>query len=43
VTKRGHYLEDLKRLYEKLPAPNKYDIVKPWVEKKSDGRVRSAP
>ncbi|CAD8089233.1 unnamed protein product [Paramecium sonneborni] len=43
VTKRGHYLEDLKKLYEKLPAPNKYDIVKPWVSEKQEGRVKSAP
>jgi hypothetical protein len=36
-------LEDLKKIYEKLPAPNKYDIMKPWVVEKKDGRVRSAP
>ncbi|CAD8139487.1 unnamed protein product [Paramecium pentaurelia] len=43
VTKRGHYLEDQKKIYEKLPAPNKYDIVKPWVIQAQSTRSRSAP
>lgn len=30
VTRRVHYLEDQKYIYEKLPVPNKYDKVKPW-------------
>ncbi|CAD8139398.1 unnamed protein product [Paramecium octaurelia] len=43
VTKRGHYLEDQKKIYEKLPAPNKYDIVKPWVTEAQSARPRTAP
>ncbi|CAK73021.1 unnamed protein product (macronuclear) [Paramecium tetraurelia] len=43
VTRRGHYLEDQKRIYEKLPAPNKYDIVKPWVIPLQIARSKSAP
>ncbi|CAD8060988.1 unnamed protein product [Paramecium sonneborni] len=43
VTRRGHYLEDQKKIYEKLPAPNKYDIVKPWVIQAQTTRSRSAP
>jgi hypothetical protein len=33
----------MKRIYEKLPAPNKYDIVKPWVTAAEGSRPKSAP
>jgi len=43
VTKRGHYLEDLKKQTDGVPAPNKYNLIKDWAGPKVDQRTKSAP
>jgi len=44
---KGHYLEDLNKIYGKLPAPNAYDVVVKWKDSKNggvtSGKPRSAP
>lgn len=43
MTKRGHYLEDLKKQTDGVPAPNKYNLIKDWAGPKVDQRTKSAP
>lgn len=43
VTKRGHFYNDLEKMYRHVPGPNKYNLDHIWVSENDKERGRKKP